>query len=144
MAGNHSYPPVELWAGVECTVNRVGDHFNDQLLLNGHHHRLDDLERFAWLGVRTIRYPVLWERTAPKSLAEPDWHWTDKRLPKLQSLGINPIAGLTHHGSGPSYTNLADASFAEGLALYAGRVARRYPWLTHYIPVNEPLTTARF
>ncbi|MDO1451156.1 family 1 glycosylhydrolase [Rhodocytophaga aerolata] len=144
MAGNHNYPPVEVWAGVECTVNRVADHFNDQLLLNGHHHRLDDLEHIAWLGVRTIRYPVLWERTAPKSLAKPDWHWTDQRLSNLKSLGINPIAGLTHHGSGPSYTSLADASFAEGLAQYAGMVARRYPWLTHYTPVNEPLTTARF
>jgi dTDP-4-dehydrorhamnose reductase len=144
MAGNHNYPPVEVWAGVECTVNRVADHFNDQLLLNGHHHRLNDLEHFAWLGVRTIRYPVLWERTAPKSLAKPDWHWTDQRLSKLKNLGINPIAGLTHHGSGPSYTSLAEASFAEGLAQYAGMVARRYPWLTHYTPVNEPLTTARF
>jgi dTDP-4-dehydrorhamnose reductase len=144
MAGNHSYPPVELWAGVECTVNRVGSHFNDQLLLNGHHHRLNDLERFAWLGVKTVRYPVLWERTAPGSLAKPDWHWSDLRLPKLKSLGINPVAGLTHHGSGPLYTSLTDPSFATGLAQYAGMVAARYPWLTHYTPVNEPLTTARF
>lgn len=144
MAGNRSYPPVELWAGVECTVNRVGDHFNDQLLLNGHQYRPDDLERFAWLGVRTLRYPVLWERTAPKSLAKPDWQWSDIRLQKLKSLGINPIAGLTHHGSGPAYTNLSDPSFAVGLAQYAGMVAARYPWITHYTPVNEPLTTARF
>jgi dTDP-4-dehydrorhamnose reductase len=144
MAGNRNYQPVEVWAGVECTVNRVADHFNDQLLLNGHHHRLDDLDRFAWLGVRTLRYPVIWERTAPKSLAKPDWHWNDQRLHKLKSLGINPIAGLTHHGSGPSYTSLTEPSFAEGLAQYAGMVARRYPWITHYTPVNEPLTTARF
>lgn len=144
MAGNQHYPPVEFWAGIECTVNRVGDHFNDQLLLNGHHHRPEDLDRFAWLGVRTIRYPVIWERTAPRSLAKPDWQWTDKRLHKLKALGINPIAGLTHHGSGPVYTSLAEPSFAEGLAQYAGMVARRYPWITHYTPVNEPLTTARF
>src|SRR3712207_7520391 len=27
---------------------------------------------------------------------------------------------------------------------YAGAVARRYPWVSDYTPVNEPLTTARF
>ena len=35
-------------------------------------------------------------------------------------------------------------SFADGLARYAGELARRFPWLEYYTPVNEPLTTARF
>ena len=35
-------------------------------------------------------------------------------------------------------------SFPEKLAQYAAAVARRYPWVTDYTPVNEPLTTARF
>ena len=30
---------VELWGGVECTVNRVGDAYHDQLRLTGHHDR---------------------------------------------------------------------------------------------------------
>ena len=29
-------------------------------------------------------------------------------------------------------------------AEYASAFARRYPWVTHYSPINEPLTTARF
>ena len=29
-------------------------------------------------------------------------------------------------------------------ANYAARVAERYPWIDHWTPVNEPLTTARF
>ena len=33
-------------------------------------------------------------------------------------------------------------SFAPGLARHAANVARRYPWLTHFTPVNEPLATA--
>ena len=54
--------PLELWAGFECTLNRVGDAQHDQLALTGHYGRLDDLDRLAELGVRTIRYPILWER----------------------------------------------------------------------------------
>ena len=41
----------ELWGGVECTVNRVGDRWFDQLRRNGHRHRLSDLDRFAALGL---------------------------------------------------------------------------------------------
>jgi dTDP-4-dehydrorhamnose reductase len=62
----------------------------------------------------------------------------------LRRLGVEPIVGLLHHGSGPAHTNLVDPAFPELLAAYAGAVARRYPWLTAFTPVNEPLTTARF
>jgi dTDP-4-dehydrorhamnose reductase len=134
----------ELWAGVECTVNRIGDTFADQLERTGHAIRLHDLERLHDLGVRTIRYPILWERTAPKSLDLMDWSWADERLGRLRQLRMKPIVGLIHHGSGPSYTNLLDPAFPEKLAAYAAAVARRYPWITDYTPVNEPLTTARF
>lgn len=137
-------PPIELWGGVECTHNRVGDLFFDQLDRNGHTHRLTDLDLFAELGIRALRYPVIWERTAPKGPNQADWSWVDRRLARLRELGIRPIAGLVHHGSGPRHTSLVDPGFAEGLAAFAGAVARRYPWLTEYTPVNEPLTTARF
>jgi dTDP-4-dehydrorhamnose reductase len=136
--------PVEVWGGIECTVNRVGDAFFHQLDVSGHATRLDDLERFAALGIRAIRYPVLWERTAPDAIERADWAWADERLDRLRSLGVRPIVGLVHHGSGPRHTSLVDPSFPEGLAEYAGAVAARYPWVTDYTPVNEPLTTARF
>lgn len=137
-------PPLQLWGGLECTINRVHDHYFDQLDRNGHAGRGDDIARFAGLGIAAIRYPVLWERSAPDGLANADWRWTDQRLPALRQAGLMPIAGLVHHGSGPRHTSLTDPAFATGLADYAGAVAARYPWLTHYTPVNEPLTTARF
>jgi len=139
---SHNLP--ELWGGVECTVNRVGDQFFDQLEWTGHASRVEDLDLFADLGLKTLRYPVLWERIAPRGLAEADWSWPDERLGRLRSLGIRPIAGLVHHGSGPAGTSLLDPGFSDGLAAYAGAVAERYPWITDYTPVNEPLTTARF
>ena len=144
IANELSAQPPELWAGVECTVNRVGDGYSDQLERTGHAIRIKDLERLAALGVRRLRYPILWERTAPDNLDAFDWTWSDERMRTLQRLGVRPIIGLVHHGSGPLYTNLLDPEFPEKLASYATAVARRYPWAAEYTPVNEPLTTARF
>jgi dTDP-4-dehydrorhamnose reductase len=135
---------LQLWGGVECTVNRVADAYFTQLDRSGHVDREDDLDRFAALGIRAIRYPVLWERTAPDGLDSADWHFADQRLPALRRLGISPIVGLVHHGSGPQHTHLLDPGFATGLAEFAGAVAARFPWVEHWTPVNEPLTTARF
>jgi len=138
--------PIEMWGGVECTVNRVGDRWFDQLAWSGHEMRASDLDRFASLGIRALRYPVLWEQLAPRSLDEDaiDWQRTDERLERLRDVGIRPIVGLLHHGSGPAYTSLLDDSFPDKLARFAALVARRYPWVTDFTPVNEPLTTARF
>ncbi|HEY0379972.1 MAG TPA: family 1 glycosylhydrolase [Pyrinomonadaceae bacterium] len=138
------HAPPELWAGVECSVNRVGDEFFDQLERGGHALRSADLDLFAELGVRALRYPVLWERTAPGGLESADWSWSSERLARLRGLGVRPIVGLVHHGSGPRQTSLVDPAFPEKLAAYAGAVARRFPWVEDYTPVNEPLTTARF
>jgi dTDP-4-dehydrorhamnose reductase len=133
-----------LWGGLECTINRVANNYFSQMERNGHAKRLCDLERFQSLGIQAIRYPVLWELIAPGGLGSADWSWPDERLPRLRECGMVPIAGLVHHGSGPSYTSLVDPRFPEHLAAFAGAVAKRYPWLEHYTPVNEPLTTARF
>jgi dTDP-4-dehydrorhamnose reductase len=135
---------LELWGGIECTVNRVGDTYHDQLSFSGHARRDSDLHALGTLGIKSLRYPVLWEHAAPRSADDVDFTWADRRLTKIRELGITPIAGLLHHGSGPRYTSLLDPEFPRKLANYSGQVARRYPWLTRLTPVNEPLTTARF
>lgn len=137
-------PLLPLWGGLECTINRIGDRWFDQVARTGHATRLDDLDRIAELGIRTLRYPVLWERTAPESLSAAGWEWSRERLERLRELEIRPIAGLVHHGSGPAGTSLLDPAWPERFAAYAEAVARQYPWLDAYTPVNEPLTTARF
>lgn len=144
MGDRSSTPLLAMWTGIECTVNRVGDTYFDQLVRSGHHARPSDLDLLAYLGVEAVRYPVLWERTAPGHLDDADWSWSDGRLERLRQLGVTPIVGLVHHGSGPAHTSLLDELFPALLAAYAGAVARRYPWVRHYTPVNEPLTTARF
>jgi dTDP-4-dehydrorhamnose reductase len=136
--------PLQLWGGVECTVNRVGDEYIEQLARSGHLSRLSDYELFAALGIRVLRQPIVWEKVAPESLATADWSWPEAAIEKLQQLGMTPIAGLVHHGSGPSHTSLIDPQFPDKLAEYAEAVSTRYPWIEWYTPVNEPLTTARF
>jgi dTDP-4-dehydrorhamnose reductase len=133
---------LELWAGLECTVNRVGDSYFDQIKRTGHEERFEDLERIAELGISKLRYPVLWERTECNGVL--DWSWADARLERLRELGIEPIVGLLHHGSGPEHTSLIDPEFPEKFSRYAREVAERYPWVHNYTPINEPLTTARF
>jgi dTDP-4-dehydrorhamnose reductase len=137
-------PELELWGGYECTVNRVGDSWHDQTPRTGHEHRIGDLALFADLGLRSLRYPALWERISPHHPEERDFRWTDERLPEIRRLGMEPIVTLCHHGAGPAYTSLISDSFAPGLAAHAAAVAQRYPWLRDWTPVNEPLTTARF
>jgi dTDP-4-dehydrorhamnose reductase len=134
---------LQLWGGVECTVNRVRDEFFDQVKLSGHRHRLSDLDMFAELGIKVLRYPILWESVEPTE-GRFNWKWADERLLRMRELGLKPLVGLVHHGSGPAFTNLLDRDFPERLADYARRVAERYPWIELYNPVNEPLTTARF
>lgn len=135
---------LELWGGHECTVNRTREGYRDQTVLSGHEDRIDDLDLFAELGCRALRYPVLWERVSPLPDRAPDWRWSDARLERMRQRGIRPIVGLVHHGSGPAHTDLLDPLFAEGLAAHAAAVAQRYPWIEDWTPVNEPLTTARF
>lgn len=134
----------DVWAGMECSINRIGDQFLDQLQLSGHYDRPDDIDRFAALGIKALQYPILWELHQPEKETVIDWDWTKSQLDKIQSHSITPIVGLVHHGSGPAFTNLLDEDFALGLSGFAKKVATQFPWLTYYKPVNEPLSTARF
>jgi dTDP-4-dehydrorhamnose reductase len=134
----------EIWGGIECTINRVGDKYRDQLVSSGHYNRPQDIKLFGDLGIKKLRYPVLWEKHQPEQDMTIDWSYSELQLNRIRENGMQPIVGLLHHGSGPVYTDLADNGFAEKFAAYAGEVAKKFPWVEYYTPVNEPLTTARF
>ncbi|MXP00587.1 sugar nucleotide-binding protein [Altererythrobacter xixiisoli] len=136
--------PLQLWGGVECTINRLADRYVDQIVLSGHDRRSDDIDRLATLGITALRYPLLWESCAQAPDPQAWWAWHDARLERLCALGIRPILGLVHHGSGPPATNLLSPGFVTGLAEHARQAVQRYPWAEDWTPVNEPLTTARF
>jgi beta-glucosidase/6-phospho-beta-glucosidase/beta-galactosidase len=133
-------PHCDIWGGAEYTYNRVGDRYLDQMEFSGHASRLSDYESFTELGISTFRFGIIWERHEQ----DPSWKWSEERMQWMRSAGVRPIVGLVHHGSGPIHTSLLDPQFAQKLAAYAGAVAKRYPWVDAYTPVNEPNTTARF
>lgn len=135
---------LQLWGGAEYTLNRVGSAFFSQSARTGHVGRIEDLELFAALGLTALRCPLLWEQVSPAAEGASSWMECDAYLEKVRHLNMVAIAGLIHHGSGPAHTDLLDAGFARGLARHARRAAERYPWIAHWTPVNEPLTTARF
>jgi dTDP-4-dehydrorhamnose reductase len=136
--GNVAIPAV--WAGVEPSFLTIGGQRRDQLRDTGHDARLADLDDLADLGISAVRYPVLWGRGGP----ETDWDWAGRRLERLVALGIDPIVGLLHHGWGPDGLDPLDPEYAARFAAYALEVARRFPSVRTFLPINEPLTTARF
>jgi dTDP-4-dehydrorhamnose reductase len=139
-----SYFPPDIWGGIECTINRIKDEYSDQLCSTGHYSRSSDIDELAGLGIKALRYPLLWERHQPGKDSSIDWSWADSRMDSIRRNGITPIAGLLHHGCGPSFTDLGCPDFPEHFAAYAAKVAARFPWIDFYTPINEPLTTARF
>ncbi|WP_183097149.1 glycoside hydrolase [Mesorhizobium sp. YM1C-6-2] len=133
---------LEIWGGLECSRVRIGDDIRDQIVDTGHRNRPQDLQLIASLGIKTLRYPVLWE-TVSSAPGGQDFSWHDYQLGRLRAAGISPIVGLVHHGSGPGHCDILDPAFPASLARHARDVALRYPWLERFTPINEPMTTAR-
>ena len=134
----------DVWGGIECTINRVEHRYTDQLALSGFYDHPDYLDPIIGLGIKHLRFPILWERHQPTRSGNIDWTFTTDCLHKLRMHRVTPVAGLLHHGSGPAFTNLLQDDFPQLFAAYAAAVAQQFPWLDYYTPVNEPLTTARF
>lgn len=134
---------LELWGGLECSYNRIAGSYADQLDYCGHYRRgVLDIQLVAELGVKAVRYPVIWERY--HNSADLSWSWLARQLNTLRYYDITPIAGLLHHGSGPIHASLEDPCFPGELEKFATTVAGTFPWLEYFTPINEPLTTARF
>ena len=91
----------EIWGGIECTINRLGDQFRDQLHEAGHYVRPGDISHIASLGITKLRYPILWEKHQPDEGKDIDWSWAESQLNELREFKVDPIVGLVHHGSLP-------------------------------------------
>ena len=146
MGGLIDRPGVDapaVWAGPECSFLTVGTWACDQLTLTGHDARTDDIERIASLAPAVVRYPVLWGRHRGTDAAT-DWAWAERRLSLLEARGIAPLIGLLHHGFGPGDADPLSPDWPGAFGRYAGAVAARAPRDATFLPINEPLTTARF
>lgn len=116
----------------------------DEYELTEHYRRLDaDLELFAQLGLRAVRYGIPWHRINPAP-GTWDWSWADRPLERLLELGIQPVVDLVHYGV-PGWLEDAylNPDYPQHVAEYAGRIAERFRGRIHtYTPLNEPRVTA--
>ena len=101
-----------------------------------------DLEHDLEAGVTRFRWPLRWHRieAVPGTY---DWSEPDAVLGHLRDRGAEVILDLLHHTSYPDWLTdgFRDRRFADAYARFAEAVARRYPHLTAYTLVNEPLAT---
>jgi beta-glucosidase/6-phospho-beta-glucosidase/beta-galactosidase len=102
-----------------------------------------DLELFAELGLRAVRYGIPWHRINPAPGVW-DFEWADGPLERLLELGIQPVVDLVHYGL-PAWIDGAylHPNFPEFMAEYSQRIAERFKGRIHtYTPLNEPRVTA--
>ena len=142
--------PGEFWwlAGIEDTFitapsPKTGRTL-DEYELTGHYARWrSDLDLFAGLGVRRVRYGIPWHRINP---ARGVWDFAsaDAPLERLLELGIDPIVDLVHYGL-PTWIEGAflHPDFDRFMADYSARIAERFRGRIRMItPLNEPRVTA--
>ena len=119
---------LELWGGLECTVARIGDEYRDQILETGHFDRVEDLDRIAALGIRTLRYPVLWETISPDSPGtrriSPG---TTSASPACAPSGSRRSPACATTAAGRATPTCSTRAWPDLLARHAARVAERYP-----------------
>ncbi|MGW6282553.1 family 1 glycosylhydrolase [Kribbella sp. NPDC055071] len=118
----------------------------DEHELTGHSQSWqEDLRTAAELGARALRYGVSWPvvHVAPGRF---DWSALDKVVDYAEELGLELVADLVHYGTPPWLTkSFADPRYPDAIEEFAGALATRYAGrITHFTPLNEPVTTASF
>ena len=131
--------------GIECSNPTIqnGRVRRDLLEECGHYARWrEDFALVKDLGVRVLRYGL------PYHLCHPgpgryDFSFADQVMGEMQRLGITPILDLMHFGLPDWLASFQNPELPVHFAAYAAEVARRYPWVRFYTPVNEIYVTAR-
>jgi beta-glucosidase/6-phospho-beta-glucosidase/beta-galactosidase len=132
----NSYPTI---AGPDGRTVRV-----DQMEASGHYRRWkEDFGLVRELGLDYLRYgpPYYTAHVAPGKY---DWSFADETFRELNRLGITPIADLCHFGVPDWIGGFDNPDWPALFAEYARAFADRYPWVTHYTPVNEIFIAASF
>jgi beta-glucosidase/6-phospho-beta-glucosidase/beta-galactosidase len=72
-----------------------------------------------------------------------DWSFADEVMAEMKRLRITPILDLLHFGLPDWLGDFQNPELPLRFAEYAGAVAKRYPWVRFFTPVNEMYVTAR-
>ncbi len=134
--------------GIECsnpTIPGTNGHRlrRDLLLECGHYARWrEDLALVKDMGIPFLRYGLPNHQVC-LGHDRYDWSFCDEVLGEMKRLGIHPILDLLHFGVPDWMGDFQNPELPVLFANYAGAVARRYPWVRGYTPVNEIYVAAR-
>ncbi len=131
--------------GIECsypTINN-GQIRRDQLEECGHYkHWQKDFELVHELGLKVLRYGLPYH-TMHLAPGKYDWSFADEVMNEMKRINITPILDLLHFGLPDWLGNFQNPELPIHFSNYAKAVARRYPWVRYYTPVNEIYVTAK-
>ncbi len=131
--------------GVECSYPTIGQGSvrRDQLDECGHYrHWKKDLSLVREMGLKVLRYGLPYHRTH-RGPGRYDWSFADEAMAEIRRLEIVPILDLLHFGVPDWLGNFQNPELPMHFANYAEAVAKRYPWVRFYTPVNEIFVTAK-
>ncbi len=131
--------------GIECsypTINN-GKIRRDLLEECGHYERFEeDLHLIKDLGLKVVRYGLPYYKMS-RTEGRYDWEFADKAMKLIQKLELTPILDLMHFGVPDWIGDFQNPELPVHFANYCAAVARRYPWVRYYTPVNEIYVTAK-
>ncbi|MDV6374997.1 family 1 glycosylhydrolase [Deinococcus arenicola] len=131
--------------GIECSYPTIehGKVRRDQLAECHHYERWqEDLHLVKDLGLKYLRYGLPYHRIH-QGPGQYDWEFADQVMAEMKRLEITPILDLMHFGVPDWLGNYQNPDLPVQFAAYAEAVAKRYPWVRHYTPVNEIYVTAK-
>ncbi|WP_324674481.1 family 1 glycosylhydrolase [Hymenobacter sp. GOD-10R] len=131
--------------GIECSYPTIdhGKTRRDLLAETDHYNRYkEDLGLVKEMGLKVLRYNLPYYQIQ-KAPGKYDWDFADAAMKEIKRLGITPILDLMHFGVPDWIGNFQNPELPVHFAEYAGAVAKRYPWVRFYTPVNEVYVTAR-
>jgi beta-glucosidase/6-phospho-beta-glucosidase/beta-galactosidase len=131
--------------GIECSYPTIdhGKTRRDQLAECDHYNRYkEDLGLVKELGLKVLRYGLPYYNIQ-QSPDKYDWEFADLAMAEIKRLGITPILDLMHFGVPDWLGNFQNPELPVHFAAYCEEVAKRYPWVRYYTPVNEIYVTAR-
>ncbi|MBC7923450.1 MAG: glycoside hydrolase family 1 protein [Ferruginibacter sp.] len=131
--------------GIECSYPLIdqGATRRDQLEECGHYtHWREDLQLVKDLGLVFLRYGLPYYRIH-QAPGKYDWHFADEAMNEMRRLKLTPILDLMHFGLPDWLGDFQNPELPVHFARYAEAVAKRYPWVRYYTPVNEIYVTAK-
>ncbi|MBC7940003.1 MAG: glycoside hydrolase family 1 protein [Chitinophagaceae bacterium] len=132
--------------GIECSYPTIdhGRTRRDMLDECGHYeHWREDLRLVHAMGLKVLRYGLPYHRMH-RGIGRYDWDFADPVMAEIKRLGITPILDLMHFGVPDWLGSFQNPELPVRFRAYAAAVAKRYPWVRFYTPVNEIYVAAKF